>query len=222
MTANPVVTDRDGRRGVLEAPPGPVRAALRLDSGERLDVPSDLLTAEPDGSYRLVTSFGTLVGARGEAADVVVPIVEERARVGTRVRETGRVRLTRRVERREETIEASLVRETVEVVHVPVGRFVDAPAAPREEDGVTIIPVYEEVLVVEKRLRLKEELRIVRHRTEERVRQPVELRRTHVDVERVGPDGRATPLHPTEPDAPRAPRFDYLTPHKHPILNQDT
>ncbi len=233
MTSEAPVLDRDGRRGVLEAPPGGGRAALRLDSGARVEVPAGRLAAQPDGSYRLDVAFGDLeleTWAQ-DAEAITLPVAEERLRVGKREVETGRVRLTRRVEQIEEAAEATLARETVEVERVPIGRFVDAVAPPREEDGVTIIPVYEEVLVVEKRLRLKEELRIVRHRTEERVRQPVTLRRATIDVERVGVDGTVTPIEtaagapaaPPEPDARpeagRAPRFDYLNPQKNPFPN---
>jgi stress response protein YsnF len=51
--------------------------------------------------------------------------------------------------------------------------------------------VIEEVLVVEKRLMLKEELHVRRVREETRDRQEIPLRREHVDVERFesGPDG---------------------------------
>ena len=50
-----------------------------------------------------------------------------------------------------------------------------APAA-REEDGVLIIPVVEEQLVVTTRLILKEEIRITRRVRTEVVREPVRLR----------------------------------------------
>jgi stress response protein YsnF len=49
--------------------------------------------------------------------------------------------------------------------------------------GVTIIPVLEEVLVVEKRLVLKREIRI-RKRSSETVEIPVSLRKQRAEVER--------------------------------------
>jgi stress response protein YsnF len=46
-----------------------------------------------------------------------------------------------------------------------MNRVLDAPAEIRIEDGVTIIPVMEERLKVEKQLILREEIRIVKKRT---------------------------------------------------------
>ena len=77
----------------------------------------------------------------------------------------------------------------VEVERVPVDRIVDAAPAVRQDGDVTIIPVMEEVLVVEKRLVLKEELHVRRRRTQESVEVPVTLRRERVEVERL-PAGR--------------------------------
>jgi stress response protein YsnF len=54
----------------------------------------------------------------------------------------------------------------------------------RTEGGVTIIPVLEEVLVVEKRLVLKREIRISKRSTSETVKIPVSLRKQRADVER--------------------------------------
>ena len=58
--------------------------------------------------------------------------------------------------------------EEVEVERVAIDRWVDQMAEVREEGEVTIIPVHAEVLVVEKRLKLVEEIHVRRRRTEER------------------------------------------------------
>ena len=68
---------------------------------------------------------------------------------------------------------------------MPIQRVVDAPLPVREEHGTLIVPVLEEVLVVEKRLMLKEEIHIRTHRVETRQPQQVTLRREEVSVERV-------------------------------------
>ena len=54
----------------------------------------------------------------------------------------------------------------------------------REEGDTTIIPVIEEVLVVEKRLFLKEEIRIRRTQTTQLHEETVTLRREEVVIER--------------------------------------
>jgi stress response protein YsnF len=114
----------------------------------------------------------------------VVPIVEERLEVRTREVERGRVQVRIRVEDREELAEAVLRQEDVTVERVPVGRPVEAPPPVREEDGVLVVPVLEERLVVRTELILKEELRIVRKSRTEQVRKPVRVRSERVEVTR--------------------------------------
>jgi uncharacterized protein (TIGR02271 family) len=96
----------------------------------------------------------------------------------------GKVRVHKRVETREETVDAGVIREEVVVEHVPVNTFVDVAPEVREQDGVLIIPLTEEVLVVEKRLRLREEVRVSRRRTTTSTPQTVALRREVVEIER--------------------------------------
>ncbi len=183
-----VVTDGDGREATLASAPvpgSPDRITLRLDSGERIDIAPDLLERRDDGTYHLPVPFRDLLENGGELR---VPVVEERLNVSKRVRETGRVRITKHVETRQEIVDEPLLREEVEVERVPVDRYVDAPVPVRSEGDTTIVPVLEEVLVVEKRLLLKEELHITKRRTERRQPQDVTLRSERVEVERLGPE----------------------------------
>jgi stress response protein YsnF len=55
----------------------------------------------------------------------------------------------------------------------------------REEDGVLIVPVLEERLVVTTELILKEEIRITKKDRTEIVREPVRLRSERVEIERL-------------------------------------
>jgi stress response protein YsnF len=89
----------------------------------------------------------------------------------------------------EELARAELQGETIDVTRVPVDREIDKAPEIRTEGDVTIVPVVEEVLVVEKRLVLKEELHIRRQQTTETVEVPVTLRKQRAVVERVTPDG---------------------------------
>src|SRR6478735_9223361 len=79
--------------------------------------------------------------------------------------------------------------ESLEVERVPVGHWIEAPAGIRQEGDTTIYPVVEEVLVVEKRLRLVEEVRVTRRRATRQVREEVSLRREEILVERDAPPG---------------------------------
>ena len=62
---------------------------------------------------------------------------------------------------------------------------------------MTIIPVLEEILVVEKRLVLKEEVHVSQTTSGEDVEVPVMLRRQRAVVERIGPDGQQNDPLPT-------------------------
>jgi uncharacterized protein (TIGR02271 family) len=113
-----------------------------------------------------------------------IQLAAETARVEKQEVETGRVRISTRTEAFTETIGAELDRQVVEVTRVPVGREVAAVPAVRTEGALTILPVVEEVLVVEKRLVLKEELHIRFKSEREHVEAAVELRRQVAEVSR--------------------------------------
>ena len=106
----------------------------------------------------------------------------------TRGRELERVRVVTSSSNKHVAVDATLERDEVEVRRVPVGREVTEAPAIREEGDLTIVPVLEERLVVEKRLFLVEEIHIVRRRVSEAVSIPTELRRTEVEIERSTPD----------------------------------
>jgi uncharacterized protein (TIGR02271 family) len=122
-----------------------------------------------------------------EGANTVVPIVQEELQVDTERVETGRVRLTKRVHEREVLIEQPSIQEEVQVERVPVNRFVAEPVTVRYEGDTMIIPVMEEVVIVETRLRLKEEVRVTKRQITTPRSQPVRLRTEEVQVERVPP-----------------------------------
>ncbi|HZN03360.1 MAG TPA: DUF2382 domain-containing protein [Candidatus Polarisedimenticolia bacterium] len=123
---------------------------------------------------------------QAEAAQTV-PLLEERLAVERRVVETGRVRVRLSTATKDAMVRETLRGERVEVDRVPVGREVtEAPVVREEENGtVLVVPVLEEVLVVERRLVLKEELRIRRVSTTEIIEQTVALRQQAATVERL-------------------------------------
>jgi uncharacterized protein (TIGR02271 family) len=114
-----------------------------------------------------------------------IELAEEELRIGKREVERGRVVVRTRVEERDEIAEAALRQEDVTVERVPIGRPVEAAPQVREEDGVLIVPVLEERLVVTTELVLKEEIRITKKSRTEMVREPVRLRSERVEVERL-------------------------------------
>ncbi|MDB5375553.1 MAG: hypothetical protein JWP04_4195 [Belnapia sp.] len=119
-----------------------------------------------------------------------LPLVVETAQLHKSAVESGRVRVSIRTETDQRTIGSELRSEAVTVERVAIGRELapgEALPVPREErDGALfIVPVIEEVLVVEKRLVLREELHLHRTASLERVEHPVTLRRQEASVERL-------------------------------------
>src|SRR3954454_20052428 len=125
-----------------------------------------------------------------------VELPEEQLAVGKREVERGRAVVRTRVEERDEVAEVELHQDEVTVERVPREVLVETMPAVHEEDGVLIIPVVEERMIVTKQLILKEEIRITRHRRTELVREAVRLRSEQVAVERQ--QGLATTVPDTE------------------------
>jgi len=123
------------------------------------------------------------------AVEMVIPIVAEEARIETRIRETGRVKVSTHVTEHVQRVEADLAHEDIEVVRVPMNVVVEFPPPVREENGVVIYSVVEERLFVDRRLVLCEEVRLTPKRRVEHVAQDVTVQRTEAVVERMGPDG---------------------------------
>lgn len=116
--------------------------------------------------------------------DAVLPIIEETATLQKRERVTSRVRVQTQTSTSEELVSAALESSDVEVTRVPVDREIDAAPPVRTEGDVTIIPVIEEILVVEKRLVLREEIHLRRTTTTQSVEVPVTLRKQQAVIER--------------------------------------
>lgn len=116
-----------------------------------------------------------------------IPVVEEQLALGTRTVDTGRgVRIHKTVTEHPVVIDEGLLRDELRVEHVPVDRIVGADQAPanRYQGDTLVIPVLEEVLVIERKVRIKEELHITRVRHEERHAETVALKAERVAVER--------------------------------------
>lgn len=116
-----------------------------------------------------------------------VPVFQEDVQVDKRLVETGRgVRIHKTVAEHPVHIDESLLREGIDVTHVPVDRIVALDQAPqtRYEGDTLIVPILEEVLVVERRLRIKEELHITKIRREEHHAETILLKTEQVEVVR--------------------------------------
>lgn len=133
--------------------------------------------------------------------ETVIPVFEEELSVAKRVVETTRVRVSRVTHTHQQLVDELLQQEKVEVEHVPIDRQVEAMPSVRQEGDVTIIPVVEEVLKVERHLVLKEEVHIRRIKTTERHQEVVTLRRQEAQVTRLSIEESAAPEAGAESNA---------------------
>lgn len=108
-------------------------------------------------------------------------VIERRHVAGDTVRIATTTRL------REHQVSEPLVHQRVEIERVAVGKIVDAIPSVREEGDVTILPVVEEVLVLERRLVLKEEVRVRLVQVADTHRETVSLREEIAAVTRSPP-----------------------------------
>jgi len=183
----------------MPTPPPPSTAGARSSSTSGVETSfNEVPVAQPDVSTSPTTiSTGSGISGSREESRVVVPRIEEQVHVEKREVETGGFRIHKSVEEHPELIQTSLEIEEVTVEHVPINRMVDTPAEMRMEGDTTIIPIMEEVLVVEKRLMLREEIRLTKTRKRVMSSQRVMVLHERVDIDRLG--GTSVPSKPEHP-----------------------
>lgn len=116
----------------------------------------------------------------------VIQVIQETATVAKREFESGRVVVHKTVAERDEVVDIILRQQDLSVERVPVGRVVLEAPQTRQEGDTLIVPILEEVLVVEKRLVLKEELHIRKQSSERTEQKTVRLRSEQVEIEQTG------------------------------------
>lgn len=126
-----------------------------------------------------------------------IPLVEERLTVGKRQVETGRLRIRISVEEREERVPVELAHDEVEVERIPKNVAVSELPGVRLEGNTTIIPVVEEVVVVEKRLVLVEEIHVRRKIATTTQEIPMTVRSEQASMEGEGDLSRAAEVEDT-------------------------
>lgn len=139
-------------------------------------------------------------GTGQPAGTVVVPLYAEEISVTTRESTTGRVRISTITKEHEELVEQPLTSEQVTVERVPVGKTITEMPEIRTDGETIIVPIVDEVLVVERRLILKEEVRIRRERKTQRHQERVKVRNQEAVITRLAGDqpGRETDSVPTD------------------------
>lgn len=188
-----IIFDSSGQRGTVEEEratnaQGEQQLIVCFEGHPPVLLPMNMLQLRKDGAYEIpwrVTELAEKSRMRAATEETVIPVLQEEVQVDKRKIETAKVRIKTTVEERQETIDLPLLHEEVEVRRVPLNRPVDGPIATRQEGDTLIVPLLEEVLVVQKQLLLREEVHISKKRTEQHHPEQVTLRSEQVSVERI-------------------------------------
>jgi len=111
-----------------------------------------------------------------DSQDVVVPVFQEQASVTKRRIATGRVKVSRVTHQSEKLLTETLAQQQVKIDRIPIGKLIKAVPKIRKQGDAIIIPIVEEIPVVELRLVLIEEVWVRRIRSTENHRERVLLR----------------------------------------------
>jgi uncharacterized protein (TIGR02271 family) len=139
-----------------------------------------------------------MTSERTNPEDMAIPLFEEQASVVKRRVVTGRVQVSTATREHEQMIDELLAREHVEIERMPINKQVDAAPAVRQEGDTIIIPIVEEILVLERRLLVTEEVRVRRVHSTESHRERVILRRQEATITRDPVESSAAPAPDTD------------------------
>lgn len=171
----------DQKTGTVVAQDERGYCVIEFEDNSRIVIAPELLIPQDDGRY-----FVSITGAE----ELILPVIEEQIIVEKERIPRGIVRVNKRVETREKEIDATTTHEEVIVERVSINKLVENSSPKvRKERGVLIIPVVEEVAVIEKRLLLVEEVHISKQRTQKTQPHSVILQREVIEVERTEAEG---------------------------------
>ena len=170
-----------------------------FETGRKAVVGSDYLHLREDGSYYLDLNVDPrppdTLDEPGVIGETIIPRVEEQLVISKRVVETGRVRVVKNLVEQPHLIDETIVYEDYTVERVPINREVFEIGPTRVEGDLTIIPVYEEEVIVSKRLVLREEIHLIKKRREEHHPRTIMLRKQEVKIHRLDAEGRPQPTN---------------------------
>jgi len=116
---------------------------------------------------------------------ISINVAEETAKVQKEVVEKGQVRIIKKVKEEQETVTTPVTNEEVSIEKIPVNKLIESAPQVRHEGNTMIIPVIKEVVVVEKKLLLVEEVHVTKHTVEKQEERVIPLRKEDVIIERI-------------------------------------
>ncbi|MGC2400166.1 MAG: YsnF/AvaK domain-containing protein [Acidobacteriaceae bacterium] len=180
---NPLLNEWTNEPAAVTNAAGETQAAEK-----RVQAPGEPLTTvtEPmqEATSGIANDSRAGLSADSVTGPTVIPVFEETLSVAKRAVETAGVRVSRVTHDYQEQVDELLQHEKVEVERIAVDRPVEAMPSVRQEGDVTIIPVVEEVVKIERRLVLKEEIHIRRLKHTERYQETITLRRQEAVISR--------------------------------------
>jgi len=138
-----------------------------------------------DGERSLLLAADSEQPSKSSIDDSKLTLLAEELSVGKEAVETGHVRVSKQTHTREVAVDESLLRESAEIETIPIGRQIFEMPSVRHEGETIIVPIVEEILHTERRLILKEEIRITQRKTTEQFHDRVTLRYQEAVVTRV-------------------------------------
>lgn len=161
------------------------RLPLYFSNGDVVVVQRTMIAQHGD-EYRFTMPYSRLTRSNIRAGEqIVIPVVQEEAQISKREYKRATVRIQKSTRREKVIIDEPARVERVEVQRVPVNQMVTVPPEVRYEGDTMIIPVVQEVVVVEKRLMLVEEIRVTKTQVTVSQPQEIELSRDQIEVERI-------------------------------------
>jgi uncharacterized protein (TIGR02271 family) len=121
--------------------------------------------------------------------ELVIPVVQEFLTVDKEVVETGRVNIRKTVTEEETALNIPLLSEHYDVQRIPKKEVHATAPVPRQEGDTIIVPVVKEILVIEKRYEVTEEVHLIRRTTSTPHVQQITLLKENVEVIRTDADG---------------------------------
>lgn len=171
------VTDLNQDTGTLHTTPDdgdldPAMVAVDTDAAATADVVLDDVDAGSTGAETVNL----------DKEDLTFSLAEEQLAADVYETQIGTVAISKRTEELPVEGEIDVAHDEVEIEHKEINEPVAESEQPWYDGDTLVIPVYEEVLVTEKQLYLKEEIRVTRVKRTEQVKVEDTVRRQVVDV----------------------------------------
>jgi len=120
--------------------------------------------------------------------DLIIPLVEERVEIEKKQYVKSQFQVERKTETKKVDINEKLMSRQAEIKHVPIGQYISDIPKIREENGVKIIPIFEEHIEIVKKIYLKEEIRIESHESVNEFKSEETLKYQTVSQKRISTD----------------------------------